>query len=208
METILKSKVYVKTDNQDCITSCEGGYTTPSDLEGWTQIDKGTGDKYNLCQSHYFDDGLYTVDGVPRYKLVDGQPVERTEEEIQADRPDALVAEKAAHIQQSKDDLEVYLEAHPITWTDGKQYSITREKQNQLMGTIAAAQIDGQPPEWNTTGGVCRAWDLTELCALAVAIKDRVKALVKYQQAKEVAMREAATLEELEGVNVDYGEVS
>lgn len=138
-----------------------------------------------------------------------------TGEEIaawEAEHPDpnakTLAEEKAERIQQSKADLEAYLEAHPITWTDGETYSITQEKQNQLMGTIAAAQIDGQPPEWNTTGGVCRAWDLTELCALAVAIKDRVKALVKYQQAKEVAMREATTLEELEGVNVDYDEVS
>ena len=131
-------------------------------------------------------------------------PVPPTPEELEA----ALTEAKAARIQQSKADLEAYLVAHPLTWTDGETYSITQEKQNQLMGTIAAAQIDGRPPEWNTTGGVCRAWELTELCALAVAIKDRVKALVKYQQAKEVAMREAATLEELEGVNVDYDEVS
>ena len=86
MDEEMKSKVYVKTDDQGRITRCEGGYTTPADLTGWTQIDEGTGDKYNLCQSNYFDDGLYTEDGISRYKLVDGQAVERTEEEIAADR--------------------------------------------------------------------------------------------------------------------------
>ena len=65
---------------------CEGGYTTPEDLTGWTYIDEGTGDKYNLCQSHYFDGGLYDVDGIPRYKLVDGAPTLRTDAEMEADR--------------------------------------------------------------------------------------------------------------------------
>lgn len=73
-------------DGQGRIIRCEGGYTTPSDLAGWVQIDEGTGDKYNLCQSNYFPGGIYTADGIPRYNLVDGQAVERTEEEIAADR--------------------------------------------------------------------------------------------------------------------------
>lgn len=83
MET---SKVYVKADEFGLIVTCNGGYTTPSNLDGWTQIDEGTGDRYNLCQSHYFQNGLYTEDGIPCYKLVDGKPVKRTAEEIQADR--------------------------------------------------------------------------------------------------------------------------
>ena len=80
-----KSKVYIQTDTEGRIIRCEGGYTTPADLTGWTEIDDGYGDRYNLCQSHYFDGGLYTLDGVPRYKLADGAPALRTEEEIAAD---------------------------------------------------------------------------------------------------------------------------
>lgn len=112
-----------------------------------------------------------------------------------------------ARIAQSKADLATYLETHPITWTDGEQYSITAERQAQLTGTVVAAQADGQPPEWNSTGGVCREWDVAELTALAVAIKNRVKALVKYQQTQEVAMRSAATREELDAIVVDYDSV-
>lgn len=80
------AKVYIKTDERDRITRCDGGYTTPADLSGWIEIDEGTGDRYNLCQSHYFDGGLYTEDGIPRYKLEEGKAVERTTEEIEADR--------------------------------------------------------------------------------------------------------------------------
>lgn len=83
-----KSKVYVLIDDKKCITKCDGGYTPPSDLSGWILIDEGIGDKYNLCQSHYFDKPIYTVDCVPRYKLVDGKAVERTSEEIEADKPE------------------------------------------------------------------------------------------------------------------------
>ena len=124
-----------------------------------------------------------------------------------------LATLKVIRIQQSKDDLEAYLEAHPITWTDGKQYSITRERQQQLTSKILSATLAHQtstPYEltWNATGAECTPWTLEELAALAFAIDARVTALVSYQQAKEVAMREAATLEELEGVNVDYDEVS
>ena len=81
-----KSKVYIQTDTEGRILRCEGGYTTPSDLTDWIEIDEGTGDKYNLCQSHYFDGGLYTMDGIPRYRWDGSAAVLRTEEELDAER--------------------------------------------------------------------------------------------------------------------------
>lgn len=82
----LISKVYVKTDESNRIVGLEGGYTTPTDLAGWTQIDEGCGDKYNLCQSNYLPKPLYAEGGIPRYQLQDGQIMERSPEEIEADR--------------------------------------------------------------------------------------------------------------------------
>lgn len=81
-----KSKVYIQTDTEGRILRCDGGYTTPADLTDWAEIDEGTGDRYNLCQSHYFDGGLYTMDGVPRYRWDGSAAVLRTEEELEADR--------------------------------------------------------------------------------------------------------------------------
>lgn len=81
-----KSKVYIQIDADGRILRCDGGYTTPSDLTGWIEIDEGTGDKYNLCQSHYFVGGLYTMDGIPRYRWDGSAAVERTEKELDADR--------------------------------------------------------------------------------------------------------------------------
>lgn len=80
-----KSRVYVLTDAESRILRLEGEYSLPADLTGWTKIDEGNGDKYALAQSHYLDKPLY--DGaVLRYKLADGKVVERTAEEIEADK--------------------------------------------------------------------------------------------------------------------------
>lgn len=119
---------------------------------------------------------------------------------------------KAQRIQQSKDDLDTYLEGHPITWTDGNQYSITREKQQQLTSKILSATLAAQTSmpytlTWNATGEECTTWTLENLAALAFAIDARVTALVSYQQAQEVAMKNAATLDELNSIEVDYDTV-
>lgn len=117
MEFEAKSKVYIQTDAEGRILRCDGGYTTPSDLTDWTEIDEGTGDRYNLCQSHYFDGGLYTMDGIPRYRWDGSVAVERTEEELEADRAaitepkpsktvEARLAALEAEAEQAKADRE------------------------------------------------------------------------------------------------------
>lgn len=84
---IQKSKVYVLLDERSRVLRCEGGYTMSNidDVSQWTYIDEGTGDRYNLCQSHYLDGGLYTMQGIPRYKYDDGVCVLRSEAEIAED---------------------------------------------------------------------------------------------------------------------------
>lgn len=112
--TIPASRVYVQTDADGHITRCEGGYTTPADLDGWTLIDEGTGDRYNLCQTHYFDGGLRTLDGIPRYKLADGKPVLRTEDELAADRaalPVPAVPPTTAELATENKKLKAQVEA-------------------------------------------------------------------------------------------------
>ena len=81
-----KSKVYAMPSPEGYITRIDGGYTVSNitDPENWALIDEGYGDKYNLCQGNYFPQPIITMGGAYRYKLVDGQPVECTAEEIAA----------------------------------------------------------------------------------------------------------------------------
>lgn len=125
---------------------------------------------------------------------------------------DPLVQAKSERIAQSKTDLETYLLEHPMLWTDGEYYAITAEKQNQLTSKIMAATMaqtmsTDYTLTWNSTGEVCKEWALPDLYALAFAIDARVTALVTYQQTKEVEMRNAETMEELEAITVNYDEV-
>ena len=124
----------------------------------------------------------------------------------------ALPARKAERIAESKAQLSDYLLCHPMQWTDGQYYAITAEKQQQLTSKIMSATLAAQTSTpysltWNATGEECQAWTLENLTALAFAIDARVTSLVSYQQAQEVAMREAPTLEALEAIPVDYDSV-
>ena len=103
-----QSKVYIQTDTEGRIVRCEGGYTTPSDLTGWIKIDEGNGDKYNLCQSHYFEDGLYTMDSIPRYEWNGEAAVLRSEDAIEQDR--AAVAQPEQPPAQPETESSVWAE--------------------------------------------------------------------------------------------------
>lgn len=204
----LKSIVYVKIDNSNRIIDINSNVFL-SDTSDWAEIDEGVGDKYTLCQSNYFDGGVYTSDGIPRYKLADNKAVERTEEEINADR---LAPSKSEKVAKSKSDLKTYLATHPLTWTDGKQYNITDEKTGWLTSKVVAATAAagiGVPYnlKWNDTGMVCEEWSLSDLTALALAIDERVTSLVTYQQVKEIEINAAQTMAELDAIVVDYDEV-
>lgn len=106
------SKVYIKTDDRKRIIACDGGYSTGNmgDMAGWTLLDEGEGDKYNLCQSNYFDN-LYTSEGIPRYKIVDDEAVLRSEAEIAEDvaalPPPAPVEPTSAEAMQYKAALKI-----------------------------------------------------------------------------------------------------
>lgn len=76
--------VYAQTDEYGRITAVNSSAFVG---DNWgVEIDQGYGDQHHHAQGNYFEGGLYTEDGIPRYKLEDGQAVERTEEEIEADR--------------------------------------------------------------------------------------------------------------------------
>ena len=81
MET--KYIVYIKTDLNGYIISVNSSAFL-TDLTGWAEIDQGYGDRYHHAQGNFFPRPIMTDGGAYRYKLVDGQPVECTAEEIAA----------------------------------------------------------------------------------------------------------------------------
>lgn len=102
----MQRKVYVQTDDHSHITGCEGGYAAPADLSHWICIDQGTGDRYNLCQIHYFSGGLTNSDGTHRY-IYDPSLTpawrEATEEELAAEL--AEIEARKAPIEPTSEDI-------------------------------------------------------------------------------------------------------
>ena len=75
--------VFVNSNDSGYITEVNSSAFLP-DTTGWVTIDRGNGDKYHHAQNNYFPQPIYTEGGAYRYKLVDGNPIECTAEEIAA----------------------------------------------------------------------------------------------------------------------------
>ena len=176
------------------------GLTAPNGFYWWPDgLDQTQFDQYQ---------GFVTLE-VARGTVVSCTPSQPAFEAWQAAQ---LAARKLERIAESKAQLAAYLLTHPLQWTDGQYYAITAEKQQQLTGKIMSATLAAQTSTpysltWNATGQECQSWTLENLTALAFAIDARVTGLVSYQQAQEVAMQAAATLEALEAIPVDYDSV-
>lgn len=73
--------VYVKTDFDGYITAVDSSAFL-TETTGWTEINRGYGDRFALARGNYFPEPIMTDDGAYRYKLTNGLPVECTAEEI------------------------------------------------------------------------------------------------------------------------------
>ena len=79
-------RVYIKTDDKNRVTAISSEIFI-SDTTGWTEIDRGDGDRYVHAQGNYFPKPLMDENGVYRYKYTDGIVSERTAEEMAGDIP-------------------------------------------------------------------------------------------------------------------------
>lgn len=77
-------KVYVKTDDANRITAVNSSAFL-RDVTDWTEIDSGDTQRHHHAQGNYFPKPIMDERGIYRYKLEDGKPVERTQEEMDAD---------------------------------------------------------------------------------------------------------------------------
>ena len=75
--------VYVKTDSDGYITAVNSSAFL-EDVTEWVEIDSGYGDKYHHAQGNYFPGPIMTFGGAYCYKLIDGEVMECTAEEIKS----------------------------------------------------------------------------------------------------------------------------
>ena len=104
-EVITTYKVYVKTNADGIITAVNSSIFL-ADSTGWTEFDEGTGDRYHHAQGNYFDMPIVDERGIYNYKLIDGKPVLRTEED------------KAPEVARVNARAEISLLKHKLAATD------------------------------------------------------------------------------------------
>ena len=125
--------------------------------------------------------------------------------------PENIDGAKAYKIAESKEKLAEWLASHPMTYKDGKQYSVTAEKQSLLNGNLSSYErAQGANPsinyplKWNATGEECTEWEYEDLVGLSLAIAAYVAPKVAEQQATEIAINACSTIDELNGVVIAY----
>lgn len=144
---------------------------------------------------------------------------------------------KETMILQTKLNLAQYLQDNPLfskcKYEDGRYYTITKEKQDQLTSTLASYMSDILPqlvigmstskvtiesveqfiltldnlPQtitWNDEGGICETYSYKELYQLKCEIFATVKPLVSMQQTMEVKIKETETIEDVLKINIAY----
>ena len=98
METESIYIVYVTVNAYHYITAVNSSAFL-SDVSGWVEIDRGTGDRFHHAQGNYFAQPVTTEGNAYRYKLVSGKVAECTPEEIreqeEANRPAPQPAEES-----------------------------------------------------------------------------------------------------------------
>lgn len=101
--------VYVKSDEADRIIAINSDAFL-SDTDGWTLIDEGHGDRYHHAQGNYLEKPIIDDRGIYRYKLIEGEVVERTEDEMDADwvepTPQPDLATQVAELRESNRQLQ------------------------------------------------------------------------------------------------------
>lgn len=127
---------------------------------------------------------------------------------IPKEKPINLDKLKAEKTMQTKQQLAEFLEAHTLLYS-GENYSVTQEKQALLTSAIAAYQLKVQSDipavlKWNTTGDICREFNLEEITGLVIAITDYVQPRVEKQQELEIQIKNCTTIEELDSIIINY----
>ena len=79
----MKIKVYIKIDQNGIIIDINSSIFL-NNIEGYIQIDEGSGDRYAHAQGNYLDKGLVDESGRYNYKFEDGKILELTDEEKNA----------------------------------------------------------------------------------------------------------------------------
>ena len=189
-------RVYVKTDDKNRVTAISSEIFI-SDTTGWTEIDRGDGDRYVHAQGNYFPKPLTTSEGYYRYKYDNGNVVERSEEEINSDAFLDIISQKKA-------ELSTECEKAIVTGVDvgDAHYSLTIEDQANILALTPLAQA-GNSVFYHSDSNMCCEYSPDEFNKIVNAVTAHKTLQTTYCN---LLMRQVEEMSDVEEVKaVEYG---
>ncbi len=122
--------------------------------------------------------------------------------------------EEAKYLKQeeNKTKLADYLAAHPLKWTDEKEYGITQEDQSEINLKLSQYQnavssgVEAPALEWHARHEENIPWSAEQLIALSTAINEAVYPLYHKMQQYKTTIFNATSIEELNAIELEYEE--
>ena len=111
-------KVYIQKDINNKIYSINSEPYI-ADVENWILIDEGVGEKYLHAQNGYLPKFLRDEKGILRYLYVDGEIVERSEEELAAEAAAQIQPEVPNDLENRVAELETLLAQYEAAYAEG-----------------------------------------------------------------------------------------
>lgn len=114
--------------------------------------------------------------------------------------------------EENKAAFAKYLAAHPMTWTDGKEYGITQEDQSEISLNLTqyqiavAAGVEAPTLEWHARHEECSDWTAEQLTSLSLAISQVVYPKYHQMQEYKTQIYNATTAEEVEAIECVFEE--
>ena len=105
-----------------------------------------------------------------------------------------------------------YLDTHPLTWVDGKEYGVTEQDQAEISLNInqyqvaLSAGVESPTLEWHAKKEECSAWTLEQLAALSLAIAEVVYPKYHLMQKYKTAIYAAEDIDTLNAIDLTYEE--
>lgn len=160
------STVYVLLDGDKIIDINSDDFLESTD--GWTAIDEGVGDKYKHAYFHYLPGRPCAEDGTALWKLVDGAPVERTQEEIDADRLPAVKAAKEKELSNACN--AAIVAGMDVETSRGTEHFSLQETDQINLTTAYNAILSGAASyPYHADGQLCRMFTAAEITAISNA---------------------------------------
>ena len=140
--------------------------------------------------------------------------------QIMPEEMQAVALDQAKNSKQDQNNAELakWLEENPLTWTNGKQYGVTLQDQQEIalnilsyqMAAQTASTMDDQSQvvpfslEWHAINEACVPWTIEELTALSVAIRAHIYDAYTLNQTYKTQIYACETRGEVEKINFDY----